>query len=72
MDSFLNFANTLVKRVFTVEAFSVIEVRIEDYVHYDIIDREDSLILHKYENSESQVTFEIVLHKENQARNAFR
>ncbi len=32
----------------------------------------DSLILHKYDNQNAQTTYEIVLHKENQSKYAFR
>lgn len=71
MEQFLNFAS-FVKKVFAVDTFTVIEVKIEDYIHYEIVDREDSLILHKYEGDNAQINFEIVLHKANQTRNAFR
>lgn len=40
MEQFLNFANTLVKRVFTLDAYSVVEVKLEDYIHYEIVARE--------------------------------
>ena len=72
MSSFLSFANNFLTRVFALETYSVAEVRIEDYLHYDILAREDSLILHSYSNETSKENFEIVLHKENQSRNAFR
>jgi len=72
MASILSLANTFVRRVFTVEPFTVTEVRVEDYTHYDILGREDSLIYHRYSNSSSRENFEIVLHKENQSRSAFR
>lgn len=71
MEQFLNFAS-FVKKVFAVDTFTVIEVKIEDYIHYEIVDREDSLILHKYDGDNAQINFEIVLHKANQTRNAFR
>ena len=73
MSSLLSLANTFVRRVFPLEPFTVTEVRIEDYVHHDILDREDSLIYHQYTSEQSQVNYEIVLYKENQTRNhAFR
>lgn len=40
MEQFFNFANTLVKRVFTLDSYSVVEVKLEDYIHYEIVARE--------------------------------
>lgn len=54
-----------------MDAFSVVEVKLEEYIHFEIVAREDSLILHKYDNQNAQTTYEIVLHKENQSKYAF-
>lgn len=72
MSSLLSLANTLVKKVFNVEPDQVVEVKVEDYVHYDIVTRDESLILHSYAKETSQLNYEIVLHRENQSKVAFR
>ncbi|KAJ6216443.1 hypothetical protein RDWZM_007600 [Blomia tropicalis] len=71
MSSFLSFANKFVRNVFSKEPYTVLEVRIEDFVHHDIIDRNESIILHSYMGEGRVVNYEIVLHKENQSKIAF-
>lgn len=72
MASLFSFASTFVKRAFYNDPFTVTEVRIEDYLHYDIVDRSYALIIHSYVNENAQTNYEIVLNKENQTKTAYR
>ncbi|UXI14532.1 Guanine nucleotide-binding protein Go subunit alpha [Sarcoptes scabiei] len=70
MASILSFASNFLSKVVALEPFAVIETKIEDYVHYDIVTREDLLILHSVADS-FKIDYEIVLHKHGEARKAF-
>jgi hypothetical protein len=61
--------NLLRRNVYDYPAFQVVEVKPEDYVHYQTIAREDSLVF--YGNQETN-QYEIVLFKELQSKTAFR
>ncbi|KAH9414548.1 85/88 kDa calcium-independent phospholipase A2, partial [Dermatophagoides pteronyssinus] len=55
-----------------LEPYSVVEVKIEDYNHYDIMAREETLILYSYCNNKNQQQYEMLLHRENSTlRTAF-
>lgn len=71
MASILSFASNFLSKVVALDPFAVIETKIEDYVHYDIVTREDLLILHSVADS-FKIDYEIVLHKHGEARKAFR
>ena len=72
MTSFLSLANQFLTKVFSLEPYSVVEVKIEDYIHYDIVAREESLILYNYCDNKNQNNYEILLHRENSStRTAF-
>lgn len=75
MESFLSIANSFVKKVFQTDPFAVNEVRTNNYVHFDILARDDFkslLIVHTYINEQNQAIYEIVLHNENKPDYAFR
>ncbi|OTF73258.1 heterotrimeric G protein alpha subunit B-like protein, partial [Euroglyphus maynei] len=72
MTSFLSLANQFLTKVFALEPFSVVEVKIEDYNHYDIMTREETLILYSYCDNKNRNNYEILLHRENSStRTAF-
>jgi len=78
MNSLLSLADTLVKKVFPTDKFSVIEVQIKNYTNYQVIDTSESIYFYQYPTESSSPTapqqnnYEIVFTKDAESKIAFR
>ena len=54
----------LLRRVFNSDPYSVTDVRVSDYVHWNVIERDQAIIIHSCEKEQNQMSFEILLYRE--------